>query len=82
MNIVVFFILLFLITLRGIRPIRFGMSGVCLRSNRATGVSAVCYGLTGPVCFKAGDHTGKMPTEQLVPGGRQPRPPWSYLMWV
>ena len=48
----VYFDLLFLITLRGIRPIRSGMSGVCLRSNRATGVTAVCYGLTGPVCFK------------------------------
>ena len=54
MNIVVFFILLFLITLRGIRPIRFGMSGVCLRSNRATGGLAVCYGLTGLLCFNAG----------------------------
>lgn len=75
MNIDIFFILLFLITLRGIWPIRSGMSGGCSRSNRATGVSAVCYELTGPVCLKLGIIPAKCPQSSWYPEGGSPALP-------
>jgi hypothetical protein len=48
------FILLFLITLRGIWPTLPVLFGNASGSNRATGIPAVCHGLTGSLSFKAG----------------------------